>query len=159
MNLSKSPWSWVPSLYFAEGLPNVAVTAISVLMFKQMGLTNAEITFYTSWLYLPWTLKFIWSPFVDLMRTKRWWVITMQLLIGAAFGGVAFTIPTEIWLQGSLCFLWLMAFTSATHDIAADGYYMLALVGVVFALVVLTLFGALEARLDVVKEKRRGKRD
>ena len=127
MNVSKSPWSWVPSLYFAEGLPNVAVTAISVLMFKQMGLTNAEITFYTSWLYLPWTLKFIWSPFVDLMRTKRWWVITMQLLIGAAFGGVAFTIPTEIWLQGSLCFLWLMAFTSATHDIAADGYYMLAL--------------------------------
>lgn len=127
MNVSKSPWSWVPSLYFAEGLPNVAVTAISVLMFKQMGLSNAEITFYTSWLYLPWTLKFIWSPFVDLMRTKRWWVITMQLLIGAAFGGVAFTIPTEIWLQGSLCFLWLMAFTSATHDIAADGYYMLAL--------------------------------
>ena len=117
----------MPSLYFAEGLPNVAVTAISVLMFKQMGLSNAEITFYTSWLYLPWTLKFIWSPFVDLMRTKRWWVITMQLLIGAAFGGVAFTIPTEIWLQGSLCFLWLMAFTSATHDIAADGYYMLAL--------------------------------
>ncbi len=127
MNLSKSPWSWVPSLYFAEGLPNVAVTALSVLMFKQMGLSNAEITFYTSWLYLPWTLKFIWSPFVDLMRTKRWWIITMQLLIGAAFGGVAFTIPTGIWLQGSLCFLWLMAFTSATHDIAADGYYMLAL--------------------------------
>ena len=127
MNLSKSPWSWVPSLYFAEGLPNVAVTALSVIMFKQMGLSNAEITFYTSWLYLPWTLKFIWSPFVDLMRTKRWWIITMQLLIGAAFGGVAFTIPTGIWLQGSLCFLWLMAFTSATHDIAADGYYMLAL--------------------------------
>ena len=127
MNLSKSPWSWVPSLYFAEGLPNVAVTALSVIMFKQMGLSNAEITFYTSWLYLPWTLKFIWSPFVDLMRTKRWWIITMQLLIGAAFGGVAFTIPSEIWLQGSLCFLWLMAFTSATHDIAADGYYMLAL--------------------------------
>ena len=90
MNISKSPWSWVPSLYFAEGLPNVAVMAISVIMYKQMGLSNAEITFYTSWLYLPWMLKPLWSPVVDLVKTKRWWIITMQLLVGAAFGGVAF---------------------------------------------------------------------
>ncbi len=127
MNIKKSPWSWVPSLYFAEGLPYVAVMAISVLMYKQMGLSNAGITFYTSWLYLPWTLKPLWSPFVDLVKTKRWWIVTMQLLIGAAFGGVAFTLPTDFWLQGSLFFFWVMAFTSATHDIAADGFYMLGL--------------------------------
>ncbi len=127
MNIKKSPWSWVPSLYFAEGLPYVAVMAISVLMYKQMGLSNAEITFYTSWLYLPWTLKPLWSPFVDLVKTKRWWILAMQLLIGAAFGGVAFTLPTSYWLQGSLFFFWTLAFTSATHDIAADGFYMLDL--------------------------------
>lgn len=127
MNNSKSPWSWVPSLYFAEGLPYVAVMTISVIMYKQLGLSNAEITFYTSWLYLPWMLKPLWSPFVDLVKTKRWWIITMQLLVGAAFGGVAFTIPTDFWLQGTLFFFWVMAFTSATHDIAADGFYMLEL--------------------------------
>ena len=127
MNNSKSPWSWVPSLYFAEGLPYVAVMTISIIMYKQLGLSNAEITFYTSWLYLPWMLKPLWSPFVDLVKTKRWWIITMQLLVGAAFGGVAFTIPTDFWLQGTLFFFWVMAFTSATHDIAADGFYMLEL--------------------------------
>jgi len=125
--LSRNPWSWVPSLYFAEGLPYVAVMTISLILYKQLGLTNAEITFYTSWLYLPWVIKPLWSPFVDIIRTKRWWIITMQLLIGAAFGGVAFTIPTAFWLQGTLFFFWVMAFSSATHDIAADGFYMLGL--------------------------------
>lgn len=125
--LKKNPWSWVPSLYFAEGLPYVAVMTISLVLYKQLGLTNAEITFYTSWLYLPWVIKPLWSPFVDIIKTKRWWIITMQLLVGAAFGGVAFTIPTDFWLQGTLCFFWLMAFSSATHDIAADGFYMLGL--------------------------------
>ena len=127
MDYKKSPWAWVPSLYFAEGLPYVAVMTVSLVLYKQLGLSNAEITFYTSWLYLPWVIKPLWSPFVDIIRTKRWWVITMQLLIGAAFGGVAFTIPTSFWLQGTLCFFWLMAFASATHDIAADGFYMLGL--------------------------------
>ena len=123
----KSPWAWVPTLYFAEGLPYVAVMTVSLVLYKQLGLSNAEITFYTSWLYLPWVIKPLWSPFVDIIRTKRWWVTTMQLLIGAALGGVAFTIPTSFWLQGTLCFFWLMAFASATHDIAADGFYMLGL--------------------------------
>ena len=122
-----NPWSWVPSLYFAEGLPYVAVMTISLILYKQLGLSNAEITLYTSWLYLPWVIKPLWSPFVDIIRTKRWWVVTMQLLIGAAFGGVAFTIPTTFWLQGTLFFFWVMAFASATHDIAADGFYMLGL--------------------------------
>lgn len=125
--LKGSPWSWVPTLYFAEGLPYVAVMTISLIFYKQLGLTNAEVTFYTSWLYLPWVIKPLWSPFIDIIRTKRWWIVTMQLLIGAAFGGVAFTIPTSFWLQGTLFFFWIMAFSSATHDIAADGFYMLGL--------------------------------
>ncbi len=128
MRISKStPWSWVPSLYFAEGLPYVAVMTISLILYKQLGLSNTEITFYTSWLYLPWVIKPLWSPFVDIVKTKRWWILTMQLLIGAAFGGIAFTIPTSFWLQGTLFFFWVMAFASATHDIAADGFYMLGL--------------------------------
>lgn len=123
----KSPWTWIPSLYFAEGLPYVAVMTISLILYKQLGMSNADITFYTSWLYLPWVIKPLWSPFIDLFHTKRWWITSMQLLIGAAFGGVAFTIPTTWWLQGTLFFFWIMAFASATHDIAADGFYMLGL--------------------------------
>lgn len=122
-----NPWAWVPTLYFAEGVPYVAVMTISLIVYKRLGLSNTDITLYTSWLYLPWVIKPLWSPFVDIIRTKRWWVTTMQLLIGAALGGVAFTIPTSFWLQGTLCFFWLMAFASATHDIAADGFYMLGL--------------------------------
>ena len=121
------PYLWVPSLYFAEGLPYVAVMTVSLILYKQLGLSNADITFYTSWLYLPWVIKPLWSPFVDVVKTKRWWILTMEVLIGAAFGGVAFTIPTSFWLQGSLFFFWVMAFSSATHDIAADGFYMLGL--------------------------------
>lgn len=123
----KTPWAWIPTLYFAEGLPYVAVMTISIVLYKQLGLTNGEITFYTSWLYLPWVIKPLWSPFIDLVKTKRWWITSMQLLVGAAFGGVAFTIPSGFWLQGTLFFFWVMAFASATHDIAADGFYMLGL--------------------------------
>ena len=123
----RNPWAWVPTLYFAEGVPYVAVMTISLIMYKRLGLSNTDITLYTSWLYLPWVIKPLWSPFVDMLRTKRWWIIAMQLLIGAALAGVAFTIPGPWWLQGSLCFFWLMAFSSATHDIAADGFYMLGL--------------------------------
>lgn len=123
----KSPWSWVPSLYFAEGLPYVIVMNVAVVVYKQYGMSPADITYYTSWLYLPWVIKPLWSPFVDVMRSKRWWIVVMQLLIGAALGGIAFSLPTPFWLQGSLFFFWLLAFSSATHDIAADGFYMLGL--------------------------------
>jgi PAT family beta-lactamase induction signal transducer AmpG len=122
-----TPWAWIPSLYFAEGLPYVAVMTISVIMYKNLGLSNADIALYTSWLYLPWVIKPLWGPFVDLIKTKRWWICSMQLLIGAGLAGVAFTIPTSVFLQASLAFFWLMAFSSATHDIAADGFYMLGL--------------------------------
>ena len=127
MKKRTNPWAWVPTLYFAEGLPYVAVMIISLIMYKRLGLSNTDITLYTSWLYLPWVIKPLWSPFIDIIKTKRWWIVAMQLLIGAALGGVAFTIPGPYWLQGSLAFFWLMAFSSATHDIAADGYYMLGL--------------------------------
>ena len=123
----RSPWAWVPTLYFAEGLPYVAVMTISLIMYKRLGLSNTAITLYTSWLYLPWVIKPLWSPFIDIIKTKRWWIVSMQLLIGASLGGVAFTIPAPYWLQGTLAFFWLMAFSSATHDIAADGFYMLGL--------------------------------
>ena len=123
----RNPWAWVPTLYFAEGVPYVAVMTISLIMYKRLGLSNTDITLYTSWLYLPWVIKPLWSPFIDILKTKRWWIVSMQLLIGAALGGVAFTIPGPYWLQGSLAFFWLMAFSSATHDIAADGFYMLGL--------------------------------
>ena len=83
---SKNPWYWVPSLSFSDGLPLVAVMAVSVILYKQLGLSNTAITFYTSWMYLPWILKPIWSPFIDLVKTKRWWVLAMELLLGAAFG-------------------------------------------------------------------------
>lgn len=123
----KSPWAWIPSLYLAEGLPYVAVMTISVIMYKRMGISNTDIALYTSWLYLPWVIKPFWSPFVDLLKTKRWWIVTMQLLIGAGFAGIAFTIPLPFFFQATLAFFWLLAFSSATHDIAADGFYMLAL--------------------------------
>ena len=123
----RSPWAWIPSLYLAQGLPYVAVMTISVVMYKRMGISNADIALYTSWLYLPWVIKPLWSPFVDLLKTKRWWIYTMQILVAAGFAGIALTIPVPFFFQATLAFFWLMAFSSATHDIAADGFYMLAL--------------------------------
>lgn len=123
----KSPWGWIPTLYFAEGLPYAIVMSLSLVMYKTLGLSNSEITFYTGWLSLPWIIKPLWSPFVDIVKTKRAWVVAMQLLLGAAFAGVAFLIPTSFFFQATLAVFFLIAFSSATHDIAADGFYMLAL--------------------------------
>lgn len=122
-----NPWAWIPTLYFAEGLPNVVVTALSIVMYMQMGLTDTEVGLYTGWLALPWVVKPLWSPFIDLLKTKRWWVLAMQLLIGSALAGIAFTIPTAFWFQGTMAFMFIMAFASATHDISADGFYMIEL--------------------------------
>lgn len=122
-----SPWAWVPTLYFAEGLPYVAVMTLSLVMYKRMGISNTEIALYTSWLNLPWVIKPLWSPFIDLLKTKRWWIVTMQMLLGAGLAGIAFTIPTDHFFQITLAVFWLVAFSSATHDIAADGFYMLGL--------------------------------
>jgi len=123
----RNPWLWIPSLYLAEGFPYVAVMTVSVIMYKRLNISNAEIALYTSWLYLPWVIKPFWSPVVDLLRTKRFWIIIMQFFIGAGLAGVALTLPTEKFFQYTLAFFWLLAFSSATHDIAADGFYMLGL--------------------------------
>ena len=123
----RNPWLWVPSLYYAEGIPYVVVMTVSVIMYKRLGISNTDIALYTSWLYLPWVIKPLWSPVVDVLKTKRFWIVVMQLIIGAGLGGVALTIPVGNFFKYTLAFFWLLAFSSATHDIAADGFYMLGL--------------------------------
>ena len=122
----RNAWWWVPSLYFGQGLPYVTVTALSVILYKNLGISNTDIALYTSWLYLPWVIKPLWSPAVDLMQTKRRWIIAMQALIGIACGALALTLPGPHFFAATLAVFWLIAFSSATHDIAADGFYMLA---------------------------------
>jgi len=121
------PASWVPTLYFAEALPYVAVMTVSVILYKRLGLSNTDIALYTGWLYLPWVIKPFWSPFVGLFKQNRWWIIATQVIIGFAFAGIAFSIPTSFFFNLTLAFFWLIAFTSATHDIVADGFYIQAL--------------------------------
>ncbi len=127
MQVTTNPWRWIPTLYFGQGLPYVVVMTLAVVMYKNLGVGNTEIALYTSWLYLPWVIKPLWSPLVDLVGSKRRWVVALQFGIGVAFACVALTLPGPGWLQMSLAMFWLMAFASATHDIAADGFYMLAL--------------------------------
>jgi PAT family beta-lactamase induction signal transducer AmpG len=100
---------------------------VSVVLYKRLGISNTDIALYTSWLYLPWVIKPLWSPFVDLFRTKRYWILLMQLLVGTSLACIAFAIPTSRFFQYTLAFFWLMAFSSATHDTAADGFYMLGM--------------------------------
>jgi PAT family beta-lactamase induction signal transducer AmpG len=125
--MNRSPWAWIPTLYFAQGIPYVVVMTLSVVLYKNLGISNTDIALYTSWLYLPWVIKPLWSPLAELFGTKRRWVTLLQFFVGAALAGVALTIPTDKVFQLSLTVFWLMAFASASHDIAADGYYMLAL--------------------------------
>lgn len=125
--IPRNLWWWIPSLYFGQGIPYVVVMTLSVIMYKKLGISNTDIALYTSWLYLPWVIKPLWAPFVDMFRSKRFWIVSMQLLIGALLAGVALTIPMPHFFQLTLAVFWLMAFSSATHDIAADGFYMLAL--------------------------------
>ena len=134
-----SPWAWVPTLYFAEGIPYVLVNTVSVIMFKKMGMSNGDVAMFTGLLYLPWVIKPVWSPFVDIIRTKRWWTVSMQLLMTAAMLLGALSLPSPDSgtiasgnapvspFMATLAVFWVTAFASATHDIAADGYYMLAL--------------------------------
>lgn len=131
MNIKKptprNPWTWVPSLYIAQGIPYTMAMMVSVILYKRFGISNTEIALYTSWLYLPWVIKPLWSPLVDLFRTKRYWILLMQFMIGILLASVAFTLTSSRFFQYTLACFWLMAFCSATHDIAADGFYMLGL--------------------------------
>ena len=134
-----SPWLWVPTLYFAEGIPYFLVNNISVMMFAKLGVPNGQMALFTSLLYLPWTIKPLWSPFVDIIKTKRWWILTMQALMTAAMVLLTITLPkpdAALIASGetpmgmftfTLILFIITAFASATHDIAADGFYMLAL--------------------------------
>ena len=124
--LSRNPWAWVPSLYFAEGIPYFIVNVLSVTMFKRLGMSNGDLAMYTSLLYLPWVIKPLWSPFVDIIRTKRWWILSMQALMTAGFAALALSVSPDVF-GFTLVFFYIVAFASATHDIAADGYYMIAL--------------------------------
>ncbi|WP_251621829.1 MFS transporter [Odoribacter lunatus] len=123
----RSPWLWIPSLYLTEGLPYIIVISISIVMYRDMNISNTDIAFYTSLLYLPWVIKPLWSPLVDIFSTKRRWILITQLLMAIGLGGIAFSLPSTHFFLYSLLFFWLLAFCSATHDIAADGFYMLGL--------------------------------
>lgn len=131
----RNPWLWVPTLYFAEGIPYFIVNNISVVMFKNMGMPNGMLALYTSLLYLPWVIKPLWSPFVDIIRSKRWWILSMQILMSAAMLLLPFVLPegdgasfaSAPLFYVTLILFWITAFASATHDIAADGFYMLGL--------------------------------
>ena len=134
-----SPWAWVTTLYFLEGIPYFIVNQISVIMLTKMGVPNGEMAFFTSWLYLPWMIKPFWSPFIDIFKTKRWWTISMQIVMSIAFIALVMSIPhpepaliasgqTPISMfYVTLMLFVIIAFASATHDIAADGFYMIAL--------------------------------
>lgn len=122
----RNPWAWVPTLYFAEGIPYFVVNVISVTLFKRLDMSNGDLALFTSLLYLPWVIKPLWSPFVDIIRTKRWWILLTEVLVVLGFAAVALSVsPTAFGL--TIVFFYITAFASATHDIAADGFYMLAL--------------------------------
>ena len=134
MKTKRNPWLWVTTTYFAEGIPYFIVNNISVIMFKKMGMTNGDMALYTSLLYLPWLIKPFWSPFVDVLKSKRWWIIITEFLMVALFALLTVTMPTttgeEMTLyRTTLVLFWICAFASATHDIAVDGFYMLGLDG------------------------------
>jgi len=124
---SRSPWLWVPTLYFSQGIPYVIVMTMSVVMYKRLGISNTDIALYTSWLYLPWVIKPLWSPFVDITRTKRFWIVLMQFFVSFGLALIAFSVRGSAFFKWSLFLFWIMAFASATHDIAADGFYMLSM--------------------------------
>ncbi|MFV8379301.1 AmpG family muropeptide MFS transporter [Flavobacterium sp. LB3R33] len=127
MKTDNRPWYWIPVLNFASGLPYAIIISVSVIMYKNLGINNEDIGIYTSLLYLPWVIKPLWSPFIDLYSTKRKWFISMQLLISLAFLIVGLTIPLSNFFVISLAVFWVAAFASASNDVASDGFYMLAL--------------------------------
>ncbi len=127
MNTDNKPWYWIPLLNFASGFPYIIITSVSVLMYKKLGISNEDIGVYTSLLYLPWVIKPLWSPFIDLHGTKRKWFLSMQMIISIVFLIVGFTIPLNNFFLLSLALFWVAAFASASNDVATDGFYLLAL--------------------------------
>ena len=135
---TRNPWAWIPSLYFAQGIPFIFINMVTMVMFTQLGMSETDATLYTGWLYLPWVIKPFWGPIVDIIRTKRWWTVVMQVCVAVGLAGVAFTMPLPNAAEIAsgvpvrafticLFFYFITAFCSATHDIASDGFYMIAL--------------------------------
>ena len=165
---NKSPWWWIPTLYFAEGLPYFIVNTISVIILKDLGMDNGRLALLTSLIGLPWLVKPLWSPFVDIFKSKRWWIVTMQALMAAAVAILALTLPASSPFTWTLILFVITGFASASHDISADGYYMIALdekrqsafvgirntfyrIAMVFGQgVLVVLAGALEKRMGMV---------
>ncbi|WP_337968927.1 MFS transporter [uncultured Flavobacterium sp.] len=127
MKIDNKPWFWIPFLNFTSGLPYAVIISVSVIMYKNLGISNEDIGVYTSLLYLPWVIKPLWSPFIELTGTKRKWFLSMQLLISLAFLLVGFTIPASGFFIMTLAIFWVAAFASASNDIATDGFYLLVL--------------------------------
>ncbi len=127
MIYNEKPLKWIPTLYFAEGLIYSLVVFLSVLMYKRLGMSNTDIALYTSWFYLPWVLKPFWAPLVDALRTKRYWILILQVCIAVSLAGIGLTIPFPEYFQFSIIFFWLLAFFGSTHEVAADGFYLLGL--------------------------------
>lgn len=125
--LGTNPWRWVPTLYFMEGLPFTIIVIVSTILYKNLNVSNSDITFYTGFLYIPWLIKPLWSWLIDIYKTKRFWIYSMEILIGIAFIAVALSLFTHNFFVYSLCFLWICAFFSSSHDIAADGFYLINL--------------------------------
>lgn len=135
----RNPWAWIPTLYFAQGIPFIFINMVTMVLFTQLGMSETNAALYTGWLYLPWVIKPFWGPIVDILKTKRWWTVTMQLCIAIGLAGIAFTLPLPAQEQIAghttpinaftvcLFFYVFTAFCSATHDIASDGFYMIAL--------------------------------
>jgi PAT family beta-lactamase induction signal transducer AmpG len=124
---SRNPWTFVPTLYFFEGLPYVLINTVSVILYKRMGVDNTSIAFWTSWLYLPWVIKMFWAPTIEMSATKRRWILSMQLVMGLSLFAAAYSLTTLNFFTLSLFAFVAAAFVSATYDIATDGFYMLAL--------------------------------
>ncbi len=124
---ANKPALWIPTLYLAEGIPYTAVMILSLIFYKVEGVSNTDIALYTGWFYLPWLIKPLWSPVVEMLRTSKFWIVVCQLLLGAALGSVGLALPFSNWLTYTIILFWLAAFMSATHDIAADGFYIEAL--------------------------------
>ncbi len=123
----RSPWTWIPTLYFAEGLPYFIVNTISIIILKDLGMGNGPLALLTSLIGLPWMIKPLWSPFVDIFRSKRWWIVTMQVLMAFSVAVLAATLPAASPFTWTLILFVITGFASASHDISADGYYMIAL--------------------------------
>lgn len=121
---ARSPLAWVPTLYFAMGMPFVVLNMVSAVMFKDLQIADAQIAFWTSLIMWPWTIKFLWSPFLEIFRTKKFFVVTTQLLSGVLFGLAALTLHLPTFFAVTVAVFAVVAFSGATHDIAADGVYM-----------------------------------